>query len=104
MAPHRAQFTMVGLDVSVKLARVIGDLDVHWRQPVVVVPRFTALVHAYLRTPVTALSADRRPPTALPVFATQAPDLQYEPVSFSMSLVGIRRKRWLAELTLGEQW
>ena len=49
MPPQRTQLTMVGLDVSVQLARVIGDLDVHWRQPVVVVPRFTALVHACLR-------------------------------------------------------
>jgi len=39
---------MVGLHISVKLAGIIGDLDVYSRQAVVVVSRFTALVHAYL--------------------------------------------------------
>ena len=51
MPPQRAQLTMVGLHISVELAGIIGDLDVYSRQAVIVVSRFTALVHESLRFP-----------------------------------------------------
>jgi hypothetical protein len=39
---------MIGLHISVELAGIIGDLDVYSRQAVIVVSRFTALIHASL--------------------------------------------------------
>jgi hypothetical protein len=44
---------MIGLHISVELAGIIRDLDVHSRQAVIVVSRFTALVHASLRKSLT---------------------------------------------------
>ena len=49
MPPQRAQFAMVSLHVTVELASIVGNLDVYPRQAVIVVCRFTAVVHASLR-------------------------------------------------------
>ena len=54
MPAQRAQLTMIGLDVAVELAGVIGNLDVYSRQAEIVVSRFTALVHASLRNSLTS--------------------------------------------------
>lgn len=37
---------MIRLHVAIELAGIIGNLDVYSRQPVIIVPRFAALVHA----------------------------------------------------------
>jgi hypothetical protein len=53
MTAQRAQFAMIGLDIPVEFASIIRDLDVNWWQAVVVVCRFTALVHRPLRKSLT---------------------------------------------------
>jgi len=46
--PQRAQLTIVGLHISVQLPGIVGNFDVYMRQAVIVVSRFTALIHATL--------------------------------------------------------
>ncbi len=54
MPAQRAQLTMIGLDVTVELTSVIRNLDVYSWQAVIVVSRFTAMVHASLRKSLTS--------------------------------------------------
>ena len=60
---QRTQLTMIGLHVTVQLTSIIRNLDVYSGQAVIIVSRFTAIVHASLRKSLTSSCLQYEPGT-----------------------------------------
>jgi hypothetical protein len=61
MPAKRPQLAVISLHVTIEFAGIVWDLDVDWRQAVVIVPLFPALVHASLRNSQYAPASSMSP-------------------------------------------